>query len=49
MSAHTDALGHLGRSMVNDPQTDDLIHWSKDGDSFLGEIMPVLARLPRCR
>ncbi|ORY80672.1 hypothetical protein BCR35DRAFT_291172 [Leucosporidium creatinivorum] len=36
-------------SMVNDPETDDLIHWSKDGDSFLVPSADRFARevLPR--
>lgn len=25
------------KSMVSDPETDDLIRWSEDGDSFFGE------------
>lgn len=25
-------------SMVNDPETDDLIRWADDGESFLGEF-----------
>jgi len=23
--------------MVNDPSTDDLIHWSEDGSTFIGK------------
>lgn len=25
--------------MVNDPATDDLIHWSDEGDAFFGTIL----------
>jgi len=24
--------------MVNDPSTDDLIHWSEDGSTFIGKL-----------
>jgi hypothetical protein len=45
MIANASMQGELISSMVSDAETDKLIYWSPNGDSFLSELAPALKAL----